>query len=650
MEAVLKMSVRIRIRRDTTANWVAVNPIIEDGEFALDINTRQTKLGDGVRTWLALPDFAGGAVSSLDSEWVLAQTFSGSASEVDSDWVLRQVSNTPLDSEWILNQITNTPLDSEWILNQITNTPLDSEWILNQITNTSLDSEWVLRQAVDSEYLKVWVDDAISNIIDSDYVLSVVADSEWVLRRILEGNGKNDSEWIMRQINIGDSKTDSDWILRQINIGDSKTDSEWIFRQIADTSNSELDSDWVMSHISKTDSEWIFRQIADTSNSELDSDWVMSHISKTDSEWIFRQIADTSNSPIDSEWILRHVAKTDSDWVLRQIPSLKTFGTNLIVGDGFPDFNGDSDVLYSGNTSFGIGIAQASMNSQVDSTYVGYNAGAVNTSFGRNTFIGAKSGIESNAQGTTLIGYEAGKTAEGWGNVIVGYVSGADLSGNTNIVIGTYAGFRCVGNDNILIGKSVNTSDGLSGNSGQIIIGGPATTRFAVPGIGLDTDLAEEGSTLRWKNGGFDWDSDQYLGGIQRTPIEINAPLIELYTPTVGGFLDFSATDNTKKNIQFMNEPSGGFHIQYELLTVAAGGMQLNGVHTIQVIINSNAFTQGITNFYVDNQIATVLWPDGFVPATRANTMNVYTFTIIRTSVNDGPASVKVLGQLSKFL
>ena len=99
-----------------------------------------------------------------------------------------------------------------------------------------------------------------------------------------------------------------------------------------------------------------------------------------------------------------------------------------------------------------------------------------------------------------------------------------------------------------------------------------------------------------------------------------------------------------------MNEPSGGFHIQYELLTVAAGGMQLNGVHTIQVIINSNAFTQGITNFYVDNQIATVLWPDGFVPATRANTMNVYTFTIIRTSVNDGPASVKVLGQLSKFL
>lgn len=44
-----------RIRRDTSANWTAVNPVLELGEPGLETNTRRVKYGDGATAWNALP-------------------------------------------------------------------------------------------------------------------------------------------------------------------------------------------------------------------------------------------------------------------------------------------------------------------------------------------------------------------------------------------------------------------------------------------------------------------------------------------------------------------------------------------------------------------------------------------------------------------
>lgn len=64
------MANRIQIRRDTTYNWNAVNPVLADGELAYDIVTNEVRVGDGTRNWADLSGnviggSSGGTVSAL---------------------------------------------------------------------------------------------------------------------------------------------------------------------------------------------------------------------------------------------------------------------------------------------------------------------------------------------------------------------------------------------------------------------------------------------------------------------------------------------------------------------------------------------------------------------------------------------------------
>ena len=56
------MANRIQLRRDTAANWTRVNPVLEDGEPGLEIDTNYIKYGDGNTTWANL-SYAGGSGS-----------------------------------------------------------------------------------------------------------------------------------------------------------------------------------------------------------------------------------------------------------------------------------------------------------------------------------------------------------------------------------------------------------------------------------------------------------------------------------------------------------------------------------------------------------------------------------------------------------
>lgn len=44
----------IKIRRDTRTNWETNNPILNDGELALESDTLRLKKGDGVTAWNSL--------------------------------------------------------------------------------------------------------------------------------------------------------------------------------------------------------------------------------------------------------------------------------------------------------------------------------------------------------------------------------------------------------------------------------------------------------------------------------------------------------------------------------------------------------------------------------------------------------------------
>jgi len=48
------MTTRIQYRRDTAANWTAVNPVLAAGEPGYETETDKYKIGDGVSAWSAL--------------------------------------------------------------------------------------------------------------------------------------------------------------------------------------------------------------------------------------------------------------------------------------------------------------------------------------------------------------------------------------------------------------------------------------------------------------------------------------------------------------------------------------------------------------------------------------------------------------------
>lgn len=50
----MSSTARIRLRRDTAANWTAANPVLLNGEVGLETDTRKLKLGDGTTAWTSL--------------------------------------------------------------------------------------------------------------------------------------------------------------------------------------------------------------------------------------------------------------------------------------------------------------------------------------------------------------------------------------------------------------------------------------------------------------------------------------------------------------------------------------------------------------------------------------------------------------------
>jgi hypothetical protein len=47
----------IQMRRDTAARWARLNPVLNDGEPALERDTGRFKIGDGSTRWLQLEYF-----------------------------------------------------------------------------------------------------------------------------------------------------------------------------------------------------------------------------------------------------------------------------------------------------------------------------------------------------------------------------------------------------------------------------------------------------------------------------------------------------------------------------------------------------------------------------------------------------------------
>jgi len=54
---------RIRLRRDTAANWTAENPTLLAGEMGIETDTRKYKVGDGTLAWSSLSYYIEGVLA-----------------------------------------------------------------------------------------------------------------------------------------------------------------------------------------------------------------------------------------------------------------------------------------------------------------------------------------------------------------------------------------------------------------------------------------------------------------------------------------------------------------------------------------------------------------------------------------------------------
>ena len=59
------MTTRIKLRRDTSANWASANPILALGEAGYDSTNNQIRVGNGTSTWSSLHPIGGGAAEEF---------------------------------------------------------------------------------------------------------------------------------------------------------------------------------------------------------------------------------------------------------------------------------------------------------------------------------------------------------------------------------------------------------------------------------------------------------------------------------------------------------------------------------------------------------------------------------------------------------
>ena len=56
----MSSTARIRLRRDTAANWTSENPVLLAGEMGIETDTRKYKVGDGSTAWTGLSYYIDG--------------------------------------------------------------------------------------------------------------------------------------------------------------------------------------------------------------------------------------------------------------------------------------------------------------------------------------------------------------------------------------------------------------------------------------------------------------------------------------------------------------------------------------------------------------------------------------------------------------
>jgi hypothetical protein len=59
----MSSTARLRLRRDTAANWTSANPVLLNGELGIETDTRRFKVGNGTLAWSSLSYYIEGVLA-----------------------------------------------------------------------------------------------------------------------------------------------------------------------------------------------------------------------------------------------------------------------------------------------------------------------------------------------------------------------------------------------------------------------------------------------------------------------------------------------------------------------------------------------------------------------------------------------------------
>lgn len=88
---------RIQLRRDSSARWAEINPILLEGEVGFEIDTKLRKIGDGVHRWNEL--------EYLKAENILQETGNSESATMSQDAITRELSELGSEVNLLVSKI-----------------------------------------------------------------------------------------------------------------------------------------------------------------------------------------------------------------------------------------------------------------------------------------------------------------------------------------------------------------------------------------------------------------------------------------------------------------------------------------------------------------------------------------------------------------
>ncbi len=166
----------------------------------------------------------------------------------------------------------------------------------------------------------------------------------------------------------------------------------------------------------------------------------------------------TKGYMIDDAYVLRTGGNIYNIFVGWAAGAFNTTGTqNTFVGPGA----GFANTTGSNNSFIGYGTGVANTTAS-DNTFLGYNSGTANTTGNHNSFGGSKSGeVNTTGSGNTFFGYASGSdNTTGYGNTAYGDSSLPVLTtGHWNVAIGYHSLKACTGDGNVGVGREALLSN-----------------------------------------------------------------------------------------------------------------------------------------------------------------------------------------------